>query len=64
MDKFKNYKFGNITKGVTKTVGSGMGHVGSGVLQGTRVAGNGVAAGTKIVGHSGQMREKYWYWSG
>ena len=50
MDMFKNYKFGDITKGVTKTVGSGVAHVGSGVLQGTKVAGTGVAAGTKIVG--------------
>ena len=50
MDMFKNYKFGDITKGVTKTVGSGVAHVGSGVLQGTKVAGTGVAASTKIVG--------------
>ena len=58
MDMFKNYKFGDITKGVTKTVGSGVAHVGSGVLQGTKVAGTGVAAGTKIVGDTMVKRWK------
>ena len=65
MDKFKNYKFGNIIKGVTKTVGSGVAHVGSGVLQGTKVAGTGVAAGTKIVGDtmvkSGKILVLEWF---
>jgi hypothetical protein len=26
MDRFKNYKFGDITKGITKKVGSGNAH--------------------------------------
>ena len=46
MDKFKNYKFGNITKGVTKTV------VGDTMLGGSKIVGLGVVKGTETVGKS------------